>query len=297
MLPGHSTHTFDNNILIEDSQKEKNSEHCITDNIENNVDDIFSMPTQKLNLKLTESFDDPIVDGFQENPSTQSELLDSINKLLQTCLKSNSMATIKRKLEIIWTYIKKLQSITKLNINAQSVQTVTDNNIHHDRSTQTYFELIERGVQTILTENSYSENTNFQASLTNTITQGTKKALQSFLCEPDFSISKTLKEIQNKMFTEHSNDSSQTKQKTQNDVLRGTLDNMKFETQDLARIFLEKSTSEKLEKHLKHSSVNTKNESNQTPQTSKVTFTKCLFNFFTYVSYINMGLVQGELSA
>lgn len=138
------------------------------------------------------------------------------------------------------------------NTRNSSVQTNTCNT--SNSSVQTYNEFIERGVQTTLTQNSYSqnsqplwidENQQTQIKIANTITQGTLKALESFLKDSDSQLNSS-KKVQRNMPSEQFSVPMVIEEKTQNNVFTGSLDNVNFETQDLARQFLyERSKSQK----------------------------------------------------
>lgn len=256
---------------LPESRNNSNCEDNVKDNSTNDDRD-FTKPTQKLNLNITEEEEQDYssknivyTEHEEDNVILKSptDILETLESNINTCI--NSIANIsrvelKKKLHFLSAYVKKLKNISKpekIDMSMQTntvqtvdktVETVTVDSCH--KGTQTDIEIIDRGVQTTLTENSYSQNNSEQffnekkaslrINLVNCITQGTKNALETFWSEPDISVPNTLKEIKNKVASDEINlPPPPLKQKTQNEVFTAGFDNVHFDTQEVAKKVLD----------------------------------------------------------
>lgn len=283
-----------NNSNCEEKLKDKNS----------SCDKEYVIATQKLNLNITEEHISPDAEHLEDVQEIKSqtdilEMLDNNINACINCIENVSYDEMKKKLNLSLVYIKKLKNFTKRSKLSTSVQTnsvktvdktvetMTVDRCH--KEAQTDIEIIDRGVQTTLTENSYSQNNSEQnfieqkarlkINLANSITQGTKKALESFWSEPDMTVPNTLKEFQNKISSNNSNLASRAqKEKTQNEIFTASFDNVNFETQEVAKQLLQRkvSSSSKSEasssnvKEIENMVVRSPNYGAGSPQASKV---------------------------
>lgn len=261
---------------LPESRNNSNCEDKLYDNYPTIDDRGFVNPTQKLNLNITEEEEQQQQQHTEYNEpeedlniflKSQTDILETLEHTINTCINSItniSRVELKKKFKFLSEYVKKLKNISKSDKIETSVQTnpiqtvdktietMTNDRCHQE--TQTDIEIIDRGVQTTLNENSYSQNNSEQfaneakssclrINLVDCITQGTKNALESLWSEPDISVSNTMKEIrQTKMpTTDFSNVSPPPprKQKTQNEVFTAGFDNVNFDTQEVARKVLD----------------------------------------------------------
>lgn len=222
------------------------------------TDTEFLNPTQKLNLNITtESSEEETT--LTEKISSQTDLFDFLESNIQTCIgviKNISGDDIKKRLRLMFSCIKKLKKnyvpsgnpakITT-NVSVQTTFSVADASIQTVKfdtchiGAQTDIEFIDRGIQTTLTENSYSQNNSEafipdrKTNFVETITQGTKKALESFLSDPGLILNGS---------KDNRNNSSQVANVAavtvpRKEVLSPSMDNFDFETQQFARKLLE----------------------------------------------------------
>lgn len=252
---------------------QKNSSSRNNSNLENeekndsaNIERPFGRLTQKLNLNLSKSSEENAETNVEDENITYTDLVQLLGNNIYDfvrIIQNNSVQEIREKLKFVLTHTELIKNITKTELGTVAVPVQTDRNVVDrsvqtstfetcDISVQTDFEIIDRGVQTTLTENSYSKNSQ-EFSKKNTknerpnpvvgITQETRKALESFLSEPEIVASNTLAEIQNKM--PKTNASTVLKLKTQNDVFSAGFDNLSFDTQELAKQLVNRKTSVK----------------------------------------------------